>query len=205
MNTAETHSTLPRPSRTAPAAVFLDRDGVLVEDVHLLTRAEELRILRGVPQALRRLQRAGFRLIVVSNQAVVARGLASEDDVRALHVILQRLLVQAGGPPLDGWYFCPHHPEANVPAYRIDCDCRKPKPGLLLRAAIDHNLNLTASFAVGDRITDIVAGARAGCRTILVQTGKHLDPPIDSTEPLASIRPDYTCADLRAAVAWILE
>ena len=188
------------------AAVFLDRDGVLVEDVDLLTRAEDFVILDGVPRALGCLQRAGFRLVVISNQTVVARGLASENDVRALNVRLQQLLERAGGARLDAWYFCPHHPNATLPAYRVNCDCRKPRPGLLLRAAREHDLDLAASFAVGDRITDIIAGTRAGCRTILVQTGKHLDLPIQTSEPLdLAIEPDHTCADLEAATRWILK
>jgi D-glycero-D-manno-heptose 1,7-bisphosphate phosphatase len=185
--------------------VFLDRDGVLVEDVDLLTRAEDFRILDGVPQALNLLKKSGFYLVVVSNQTVVARGLASEDDVRALNTRLQQMLEQAGGPRLDAWCFCPHHPKATLPAYRVDCDCRKPKPGLLLRAGREHGLDLHASFAVGDRITDVIAGAQAGCRTVLVQTGKHLEPPIETSQPLdLSVQPDYTCADLPTAAQWIL-
>jgi len=188
------------------AAVFLDRDGVLVEDVDLLTRCEDVRVLDGVPQALAQLQRAGRRLVVVSNQAVVARGLASEGKVRALNDYIQELLTQADGPRLDGWYFCPHHPKATLPAYRQDCDCRKPKPGLLLRAARELELDLSASFMVGDRITDIIAGVRAGTRTILVQAGRHLEPPIETSEPLdVAVKPTHTCAGLPEATRWILE
>ena len=186
-------------------AVFLDRDGVLIEDVHLLTRSEGIRVLEGVPQALRDLQEAGYLLIVVSNQTVVARGLVTEQEVCTINSEIERLLEQSVGPPLDGFYFCPHHPKATLPAYRIACECRKPRPGLLVQAAGEHDVNLPASFAVGDRITDIIAGARAGCRTVLVQTGKHLDPPIETTEPLdESVVPDYVCGDLRAAAEWIL-
>src|ERR1041385_3505620 len=115
-------------------AVFLDRDGVLIEDVNLLTRREQIRILPGVPEALERLKQSGFSLIVVSNQTVVARGLASEDEVRESNDSLQKLLIQTGGPSLDGWYFCPHHPNATLTAYRQICDCRKPRPGLFLHA-----------------------------------------------------------------------
>lgn len=187
------------------AAVFLDRDGVLIEDVHLLTRPEQVVIPAGVPGALRALGEAGFKLVVVSNQPVVARGLASESDVRAVHARMESLLQGAGALPLDGIYFCPHHPNATLPAYRVDCDCRKPKPGLLRRAAAELELDLGASFVVGDRITDIIAGARAGCRTVLVQTGKHHEQPIETSEPLdPTIQPDHTCADVPAAVAWIL-
>jgi len=187
------------------AAVFLDRDGVLVRDVDLLIHPDQFQILEGVQEALCFLHCAGFRLVVVSNQAVVARGLASEAEVEVLNAYLQGLLEQAGGPRLDGWYFCPHHPKATLPAYREDCGCRKPKPGLLFRATRELELDLSASFMVGDRITDMIAGARAGTRTVLVQTGKHLEPPITTSESLDdSTRPDHTCADLREAAQWIL-
>lgn len=187
-------------------AVFLDRDGVLIEDIHLLTRPEQVVIPSGVPGALKALGEAGFKLIVVSNQPVVARGLASEQDVHAVNAHLESLLKSAGVPPLDGIYICPHHPNATLPAYRVDCDCRKPGAGLFLRAAKELNLDLRASFAVGDRITDIIAGARAGCRTVLVQTGMHREKPIETSEPLnTAIQPDYTCADSAAAADWILK
>ena len=186
-------------------AVFLDRDGVLVEDVDVLTRADQLRLLPGVPQALARLQRTGFELVVVSNQPVVARGLVSEADIVSIHVELDRLILTAGGPALDRIYFCPHHPKATLPAYRLDCECRKPRPGLFFRAAQELALDLPASFTVGDRITDIIAGAKAGCRTVLVQTGKHLEKPIETPEPIdTTIAPDHVCADLPSAVDWIL-
>jgi D-glycero-D-manno-heptose 1,7-bisphosphate phosphatase len=187
------------------AAIFLDRDGVLIEDAHLLTDPGEIRVLEGVPQALGKLKQAGFKLIVVSNQTVVARGLATEQEVYAVNAEIDRLLEQAGGPHLDGFYFCPHHPNATLPAYRIVCECRKPRPGLLLRAAREHDVNLGASFAVGDRITDVIAGARAGCRTVLIQTGEHQSPLIETVEPLdETVQPDHVCADLRAAARWIL-
>ena len=188
-------------------AIFLDRDGVLIEDVHLLTNPGDIRILPGVPQALRSLKEAGFRLIVISNQTVVARGLITEEDVYAINAEMKHLLEEAGGPRLDGFYFCPHHPNATLPVYRVACECRKPRPGLLLlRAVREHDLNLGASFVVGDRITDIIAGARAGCQTVLVETGQHLVPPIETSEPLDdSVKPDYPCADLSQAVQWIWE
>lgn len=186
-------------------AVFLDRDGVLIEDAHLLTRPEQVVLLPGVPQALQVLGQAGFKLIVVSNQPVVARGLASEAEVCAVNVHLEALLQRTGAPALAGFYICPHHPNATLPAYRVACDCRKPKPGLFLRAATELKLDLGASFAIGDRITDIIAGARAGCRTIMVRTGRHLDIPIETSEPLdLSVQPDHTSADLAAASEWIL-
>ena len=188
------------------AAVFLDRDGVLIEDVGLLTEPGQIRILPRVAEALKKLKKAGFQLIVVSNQTVVARGLASEERVRELNRHLEGLLEDAGAPPLDAWYFCPHHPNATLPAYRIVCDCRKPGIGMFRRAAMERNLTFGGSFTVGDRISDIIAGKIAGCRAILVQTGRHLEPPIETAEPMdTEVAPDYICADLSAATDWILQ
>jgi D-glycero-D-manno-heptose 1,7-bisphosphate phosphatase len=187
------------------AAVFLDRDGVLIEDRILLVRPEEIHVLAGVPAALRALKQAGFLLIVVSNQAVVARGMISEAELELIHAEMQRLLEAAGAPRLDAVYSCPHHPEVTLREYRVACQCRKPRPGSLLRAAREHGLDLPSCFMVGDRMTDIAAGSRAGCRTVLVESPRHLDPPIVTVEPLDdSCRPDHRCPDLAAAAEWIL-
>jgi D,D-heptose 1,7-bisphosphate phosphatase len=187
------------------AAIFLDRDGVLIEDKHLLTSTQDICLLPGVPQALNILKNEGFALILISNQPVVARGMATEQEVQQVNRALEDLLIQAGGPRFDGMYICPHHPNATVLAYRMACECRKPRPGLLIRAALEQNLNLSTSIMIGDRITDILAGVRAGCRTISVHSGKHLEPPIETVEPIdQSVSPDYVCADLQAAAVWIL-
>ncbi len=186
-------------------AIFLDRDGVLNEDIDLLTRPDQLRILAAVPGALRRFHAAGFRLIVITNQTVIARGLITEVGLAEVHAALSRQLVELGAPTPDGYYACPHHPQASVPEYRAACDCRKPAPGLLLRAARDHDIDTTRSFMIGDRPTDILAGSRAGCRTVLVHTGCHEKPLITTHEKsLPEIRPDQVCADLEAAADWIL-
>jgi len=186
-------------------AVFLDRDGVLIEDVDSLVRREDIRVLEGVAEALARLKAAGFKLVVVSNQTVVARGLLDEAAMLALHRLVESAVVSAGGH-LDDFFFCPHHPKATVQFYRAACRCRKPQPGLLLRAADELQLDLRASFMVGDRVTDIVAGQRAGCRTVLVKTGRHLEPPIESAEPFdAATQPDHACASLAEAATWILK
>jgi len=185
--------------------VLLDRDGVLIQDSGLVTRPEDLRVLAGVPEALMRLKAAGFALVVVSNQAVVARGLLGEAEVMALQRLLEQRLVEAGGPALDGFHFCPHHPRATLARYRVDCGCRKPRPGLLLQAAEKLGFDLGASYMVGDRPTDLLAGVRAGCRTVWIQSGQHLAAPIETSEPPeAAPLPDHVCASLTEAAAWIL-
>lgn len=186
------------------AAVFLDRDGVVVEERGLADLGKELRLLPGAAPALSRLAGAGFALVVVTNQAVVARGLASEAVVAAEHAALAERLATAGAL-LDGVYVCPHHPDADDARYRTACDCRKPRPGLLLRAAGELELDLARSVMVGDRITDVAAGTAAGCATVLVRSGAHLEPTIELVEPLpAGLAADVECDDLAAAADWIL-
>lgn len=192
------------PSQKPTRAVFLDRDGVLIEDMDLLTEAARIKVLPGVSAALGKLKEAGFALLVVSNQAVVARGLLDEAQVRVLHGEVEGQLCRSGAPALDGFYFCPHHPNATLPAYRTVCDCRKPKPGLILRAAQEHGIDLASSFVVGDRPTDILAGEAAGCRTIWVETGQHRAAPIETSEVAKAPGPDHVCSDLLGAAGWIL-
>jgi D-glycero-D-manno-heptose 1,7-bisphosphate phosphatase len=190
------------PSSKPRRAMFLDRDGVLIEDAGLLTHADEIRVFPGVPEALERLKQAGFALVVISNQAVVARGLLTETQVAELEREVEARL----GTKLDGFYFCPHHPQATLPEYRTQCDCRKPRPGLIFQAARELGLDLPGSFMVGDRPTDLLAGVRAGCRTIWVQTGQHTAAPIQTSEESAPPpEPDHICAGFPEAVAWILE
>jgi len=186
-------------------AIFLDRDGVLIEDTNLLVDSNSVIILERVPRALRVLKAAGFLLLIVTNQTVVSRGLVTENEVRRINDQIAALLELERSPRIDGIYVCPHHPNATLETYRTNCDCRKPEPGLLFQAARDHVLDLSACFMVGDRITDVIAGHRAGCRTVLVETGKHDRPPIETVEPLdESIQPDYICDNLWEAAGWIL-
>lgn len=187
------------------AAVFLDRDGVLLEEVGNLVDRRAMRLLPGAVDALQRLADGGYTLAVVTNQPVVGRGLATEAQVAELLAALGEEIVEAGGPELAGFYFCPHHPNADLEQYRLECTCRKPRPGLLVRAAAELEIDLGASFMVGDRISDVAAGARAGCRTILVHSGAHSEPPIESPEPPdPGLRPDHVCDDLASAADWIL-
>ncbi|HLJ62028.1 MAG TPA: HAD family hydrolase [bacterium] len=178
-------------------AVFLDRDGVLIADAHHLRSVDQLRVLPGVPEALVRLRAAGWVLIVATNQSVVARGWVSEEELRHVHRVLLAMLRERGAS-LDAIYYCPHHPEGAVPAYRVVCECRKPNPGMLLRAAAELGLDLSASVMVGDAASDVETGRRAGCRTVLVRA--------DAAETGAggTPAPDYIAADLDAAAAWIV-
>lgn len=177
-------------SDTSRRAIFLDRDGTLIELVHLLSRADQVKLVPDVPPALVRLKNAGFSLIVVTNQPVIARGLATERDVEQIHCHLQGLL--GGDGLIDAFYICPHHPDGVVEEFRRACDCRKPEPGLLLRAARDFDLTISACFMVGDRDKDVEAGRRAGCSTVLV--GDHT----------GAAQATYQCANFAEAADWIL-
>ena len=192
---------MPPPRR----AVFLDRDGVLVHDDGFILREDHIRLIDGVAGALCALKKAGLALVVVTNQAAVARGLIGEPELGRLNDIIADRIECAGGPRPDATYFCPHHPDADLVEYRLHCACRKPRPGMLQRAAEEHGLDLQASVLVGDRMSDIAAGAAAGCRTVLVTCGRHDAPPIVTVDPPSNCQPDYVCPDLRAASRWILD
>ncbi len=170
-------------------AVFLDRDGTLIEEVGYASRPEHIRILGGVARALIDLADAGYRLIVVTNQSGIARGYMTEDDLERFHDALDRQLHLLGAA-VDAYYACPHHPDpdpAPRPDLAVKCDCRKPKPGLILRAAEDFRLDLSASWTVGDTWRDIAAGQAAGTRTIKLPADEaHRGPrPPDVAPPTA--------------------
>lgn len=185
--------------------LLLDRDGVVIEDVGLLTEPEQVRLIPGTAEALASASESGFLTCTVSNQTVLARGLADSDGVNAVNARIDELLVQSGGPPLDGHFYCPHHPEATLARYRMVCECRKPGTGLLRTAAAELGFRLTDSVMVGDRPTDIAAGREAGCRTMLVLSGRHADAPIVTVDPLPSdLQADHTATTLHDGIEWIL-
>jgi len=186
-------------------AVFLDRDGVLIRDVGNLLSPKEIAIIDKVPAAIKKLAECGYLIVVVTNQAVVARGWATECEVEAIHTELTRMLNDFGAT-VDRFYYCPHHPNATLPRYRANCNCRKPRPGMILQAADEMCIDLNNSYMVGDRITDIIAGAQAGCHTILVECGSHQLPVIETASPIdLEITPDYQFANLLAAAEWIIQ
>lgn len=178
-------------------AIFLDRDGTLTHRYHYPSRPEHLRLYDGIAAPLTMLRRAGYRLVVVTNQSGIARGYFTEADLARMHEYL-RATLEASGVALDAIYHCPHHPDGVVAGLATRCDCRKPQPGMLLRAAQDLDLDLTRSWLVGDILDDVEAGARAGCRTALVDVGA--EPPPRS----AARTPSFVARDTAHALAIIL-
>lgn len=154
-------------------AIFLDRDGTINKYVGFLRKEEEFELLPGVADAVRKINQSGFLAIVVTNQPVIARGEVTFEGLDTIHNKMETLLGKEGAY-LDAIYFCPHHPhkgyEGEVAELKIECDCRKPKPGMLIKAAEDFNINLSQSFMVGDGENDIKAGKAAGCKTVLLNT-----------------------------------
>ena len=184
----------PAAERSRPA-VFLDRDGTVIDEVGHLGEPERVVILPGVPAALARLADAGYALVMITNQAGVARGYFTEVEVEAVNARTGELL-QAEGVRLDRWYHCPHHPD-----FTGACDCRKPLPGMLLRAAEELDLDLSRSWMIGDHPSDAEAGQAAGARSIMVRTGHGMLPGANHGPP-----PGVTVVDdLPAAVGLILE
>jgi D-glycero-D-manno-heptose 1,7-bisphosphate phosphatase len=151
-------------------AVFLDRDGTVIEEIEYLASPRQVRLIAGAADAIGRLNALGIPVVVVTNQAGVARGYFPESRVAEVHAHLDRLLAERSAH-IDRYYVCPHHPQEGKAPYRRECDCRKPRPGMLLRAAADLGLDLSASCLIGDKLSDLEAGASAGCQTILVRTG----------------------------------
>lgn len=181
-------------------AVFLDRDGTLNVDVGYLDRLERLALFPWSLDAIRLLRRAGYAVVVVTNQAGVARGMVDESFVEEVHQVIQRRLLSIG-EKLDGHYYCPHEPNAPVTAYRQDCDCRKPKPGLIRRAAEALDIDVTRSVMVGDKWSDIGLARAAGTRAVLVRTGYGRS---QEAAPLPGLDADATVDTLMDAVSWIL-
>jgi D-glycero-D-manno-heptose 1,7-bisphosphate phosphatase len=183
-------------------AVFMDRDGTVSEETGYTGQVEHFRLYPCAAPAIRRLNQAGLRVILVTNQSGVARGYFSENAVQRIHATLQQELAREGAC-LDAIYYCPHHPEGTVSEYRRQCDCRKPGPGMLERAAREFDLDLAASFMVGDRYRDLETGFRAGARSILVLSG-YGEAEYASDSQRWRRQPDYVARDLSDAAEWII-
>jgi D-glycero-D-manno-heptose 1,7-bisphosphate phosphatase len=176
------------------ATVFLDRDGTINEEVDYLDDPDRLRLIPGAAEAIRLLNNAGILVIVVSNQAGVGRGYFSTATVEAIHQQLAKQLVKHGAC-VDAIYYCPHHPNEG-------CECRKPRPGMLLQAARKHGIDTRRAFIVGDKVSDLDAGRRVGCQTVLVLTG--YGEQARGMSKNCNFQPHHISADLYDAVKWIL-
>jgi len=155
-------------------AVFLDRDGTINVEVQYLSQVKDFQFIPGVPWALKCLKDAGYLLVVVTNQSGIGRGLYDEAALDSIHSHMHEDLAKFGAS-IDACYFCPHHPEHATGDYRQECGCRKPLPGMLQQAALDLDIDLAASFMIGDKLGDVEAGLAAGCTSLLVLTGHGSD------------------------------
>jgi D-glycero-D-manno-heptose 1,7-bisphosphate phosphatase len=180
----------------------MDRDGTLTEEVGYVNHPKRLRLLARAAEGVRRLNAAGVAAVVVTNQAGIARGYFSEDVLHQVNASLVDQL-KAHGAHLDGLYVCPHHPTEGVPPWRADCDCRKPKPGLVLRASAELGLDPSASAMVGDKASDLEVAPRVGARPILVLTGYGLGE-WEYRRATFRVRPAHVAGDLLDAVEWFL-
>jgi D-glycero-D-manno-heptose 1,7-bisphosphate phosphatase len=189
-------------------AVFLDRDGVINELVYHQEQevidspftVNQFKLMPGVPEALKLLKQAGYLAVVVSNQPGIAKGHMTGETLETINLKMRFILKNAGAQ-LDGEYYCLHHPEAVVEQYKVKCDCRKPEPGLILKAAREMDIDLPRSWLIGDNLSDIQAGKNAGCRTILL--GK-LKCEVCHSMDLRNIQPDKICDNLSDAVSFII-
>jgi D-glycero-D-manno-heptose 1,7-bisphosphate phosphatase len=179
-------------------AVFLDKDGTLIHDVPYNVEPARIRLIPRTGEGLRLLRSRGFHLVVVSNQSGVARGYFPESALSPVQRKLRLLLAELG-VPLSGFYYCPHDPSGAVPEYRTRCFCRKPKPGMILKAAQRLNIDLSSSWMIGDILDDIEAGKAAGCRTVLLVNGNETEWQLSKPRT-----PDYFAENLVEAARLIL-
>jgi len=181
-------------------AVFLDRDGTIIEERGYLDRLALLEVYPYTTDAIRLLNRAGYAAVVVTNQGGIGRGIIDEPFLHQVHATIDARLVE-GRARLDGYYFCPHHPSAISPELRGPCACRKPASGMIDRACRELSLDPRRSVMVGDRLLDVLCGQDAGTRTVLVRTGHGAH---EEAMPRGRARPDAILNNLMEAVGWIL-
>ncbi|QDU77818.1 D-glycero-beta-D-manno-heptose-1,7-bisphosphate 7-phosphatase [Bremerella volcania] len=187
-------------------AVFLDRDGTINEEVKYLGSPHQLRLIPGVAEAIARLNQVSIPVIVVTNQSGIARGYYTEDDVQDVHNYMDKLLADHGAS-VSAYYYCPHHPDAIVKKYAVDCECRKPRIGMLSAAAAQENVSLSQAYVVGDKRSDLRAAVNAGARGILVRTGygtKTEEELLHESEATGAALVTNIVDDLAAAVEQIL-
>lgn len=179
-------------------AIFLDRDDTLIEDPGYINNPDQVKLIDGVPEALNELKTLGYKLIVVTNQSAVARGIVTEKILADIHERLKQLLAEKNAF-WDDIYYCPYHPDGVVTKYRKKSNYRKPNPGMLLEAADDMNIDLNESWCIGNKLSDIEAGFRAGCRTVLVDGPSHKKEAGSSMSSM-KVTPDYKAVNMKEAV-----
>jgi D-glycero-D-manno-heptose 1,7-bisphosphate phosphatase len=181
-------------------AVVLDRDGTLSEERGYIDRLELLEIFPWTSDAIRLLNRAGFVVVVITNQSAIGRGIIDLPFLQTVHDAFDRHLARSGAR-VDRYYFCPHHPDARLPEYRMVCRCRKPEPGMIEQATTELGLDPSRSFMVGDRLIDVACGHAAGVRSVLVRSGHSAH---SGEAPPGLSEPDAILNNLMEAVGWIL-
>lgn len=179
-------------------AVFLDRDDTLIEDPGYIDNPDQVKLLDGAAEALIELKNLGYKLVVVTNQSAVARGIVTEKVLAEIHERMRQLLAEQNAF-LDDIYYCPYHPEGAIPKYRKESSYRKPNPGMLLEAADDMNIDLGQSWCVGNSNSDVEAGSRAGCKTVLIDTHSH-QRQVESHMSPDGPRADYRAVNIKEAV-----
>ena len=179
-------------------AIFLDKDGTVVVNVPYNVNPDLIELMPGVIDGLLQLQAAGFVLIMISNQAGLAHGYFTEPQLLVAQHRLEAILAEPG-IALQGFFYCPHHPQGSVTELNRECDCRKPAPGLLRQAALKHGIDLAESWFIGDILDDVEAGNRAGCKTVLVDSGT------EAGKPMLGLRsPTFKCLTMNEAVDFVL-
>jgi D,D-heptose 1,7-bisphosphate phosphatase len=179
-------------------AIFIDKDGTLIPDIPYNVDPEKVTLQDGALEGLFQLQEAGYLLVIVSNQSGVARGYFMEEALNDVQRKIESLLAEKG-VVLNGFYYCPHYPNAIIKKYDIECDCRKPQPGMLLKAARELDIDLSQSWMVGDILNDVEAGKKAGCKTVLIDNGNEKDWLVNEVRI-----PDYKAKNIKEAALQIL-
>ncbi len=194
-------------------AVFLDRDGTIIEEVGYLDCISKVKLYEYTAEAIRMINDIGMKVVVITNQSGVARGYFTEDFVRMVHAHMAKIL-QSNRSIIDAFYYCPHHPTEGIEPYLKQCACRKPEPGMLIHASQDLNIDLARSYMVGDMIKDIEAADRVGAKGVLVRTGYGLNTireyfPAGKSgitfDDKVKIQPACIADDILEAVKWILK
>lgn len=179
-------------------AIFLDRDGVINEQIDNIINPDQFKMIIGVPETIKKINGSEYLAIIATNQPIIAKGFCTFDDIGKIHEKMNGLLAR-NGARIDAIYICPHHPErgfkGEISELKIECNCRKPKPGLLLKAIKDHNINAKDSWMIGDKESDIIAGKNAGCKTILLTKEKRIS---------LGIMPNKIFPNLAEAIDYIL-